>query len=96
MKYYALRNKKTKELLGYSVSSNGEADFCAEVSIVLETNTGFYPVWLAVSYHEAEEAMNAGDDWYLDVRNRFSSDDLEIVEVEVVLREEKSDDRTII
>lgn len=65
IKFYGIRNKKTKQALGFCYSSNNGADFCNDISFELE---GFnYPtnnVWLTINKENAKKVFEVETGWY--------------------------------
>ena len=65
MKFYGIRNIKTKKSLGFCYSSNNGADFCNDVSFELE---GFQcpvnNVWLTINKKNAEKVFEVQTEWY--------------------------------
>lgn len=81
-KHYALRFKKSGRLATHSISSNGDADFCADVSVCL-SDSKYDTIWITRDKYEAESAVEASDDWWNSVRNPYGKNALEVVEIEV-------------
>jgi len=82
--HYALRftNRPGKPFVRYTMSSNADGDYCAEMSVVL-SDSEYDSIWVTNEKHEVEAAIIATDDWWLSVRNPFK-EELEMVEVKVV------------
>lgn len=86
MKLFAIKHIKENALLGFSCTSNGDAEFCGDSSWSL----GLYNdnVWTASSREIAEYAMATDTPWYNSTyerpQNLYKPKDLEIVEFEMV------------
>lgn len=87
MSHYALRFRKTGELVRHSLTSNDGADFSAEVSVCL-SDSKYDPIWITNEEYMVKSALTATDDWWNAVRNPFKADDLEIVRVSVTVEGE--------
>jgi hypothetical protein len=65
MKYYGIRNKKTKKPLGFCYNSNDGNDFCEGVSFEFD---GFEydsdNVWLVKNKKSAERVFKVQTPWY--------------------------------
>lgn len=59
---FALRIKGETELLGFSCSSNGDAEFCGDVSYELENS--YDNVWVVKDRATAERAAVNSPKWY--------------------------------
>jgi hypothetical protein len=62
MKFYGLRNIKTKKPLGVDYTSNDGEEFCVSVSFQFE-ETGSIPIWLVNSHEVAERALAVAVKW---------------------------------
>lgn len=87
MKMYALRNKTTGKLMGFSVSSNHDEHFCSDMSYNLQT--GYGNIWVVNDRKVAETAAVTDTAWYGADFNTPSNDyvgELEVVELVVNLQ----------
>ena len=65
MKFYGIRNKKTKRALGFSCSSNGDAEFSNDIAYELEGFTyDTQNVWLINKREIAERVFKEQTKWY--------------------------------
>lgn len=62
MKFYSLRHKKTKELLGTASYSNGDADFCGERTVYFTHSSE--NVWEAKTLRQAMISLVENPGWY--------------------------------
>lgn len=79
---FALKLKTSDQLLGFSVSSNGDdAEFCNAVAVYLEE--GCDSVWIATSMQGAEDVRSKSPPWYnsslTNPSHEFKPEDLEVV-----------------
>lgn len=63
MKFYGIRNKKTRVPVGFMCSSNGDAEDCNDVQFELDL---FYPdnIWLVANPQDAQRALVVDTEWY--------------------------------
>ena len=88
MKKYGLRHKKTGNIIGFDVSSNGDdADFCGDLEYSLceyekekiwMVDTPEHATWVA---ENSTKWYNAG---YNTPNHNFKSGELEVIEIEII------------
>lgn len=90
---YGILEKSTGILLGYTVSANPEDSDCNLLAYELEIRSGRFgidiPVWLVKDRYIAEKAAVTNTPWfnadYEHPQNRYNSDKLQVVEVELII-----------
>lgn len=85
MKKYSLRNKKTKELIGFTVSSNDGAEFASAVAY--ELSEGQENVWLVDNPRHAEFVRLNSTGWFIagydTPSHSLKPEEWEVVEIEM-------------
>lgn len=64
MKFYGIRNKKTKEPLGISIFSNGDAEFCNSCGALFETSNFYSNLYIVRTEQIALKSLEKDPDWY--------------------------------
>ena len=65
MKFYGIRNKETKQALGFCCNSNGEDAMCNDVCFELEGfNCSVSNVWLVKNKETAQKVFEGQTKWY--------------------------------
>jgi len=86
---YALREKASRKLLGYTLSSNAEGDFCVENQYCLYA--GDEKVWQVDEAWQAEYVRQNSTEWYNagyeTPTHDYEPEELEVVEVTTVVDE---------
>jgi hypothetical protein len=60
---YAIKDKTTGKLMGFSTRSNVDGEFCTDIAFSLEKGHEDN-VWLANTHQEAENARTIDTKWY--------------------------------
>jgi hypothetical protein len=88
---YALRHKNTGDILGYSVLSNDEADFCVDASYTLHHTSN--KKWYVDEPEHAEYVRRYSTEWYNADYNTpnhdFRAEELSVVKVVIETEEEE-------
>jgi hypothetical protein len=93
MEYFAIRNKKTGEMLRYGSQRNEDTENCVDVSYYFTEYKGDY-VWLIDKREKAEKALFESTPWYnADYKTPeyggwLIKENYEVVKVEIIVKEE--------
>jgi hypothetical protein len=90
MKMFALKNTETGDLAGFSISSNGDAEFAGDTQISVEKHRSYdEPIWMVCQRVVAEKAAVTDTPWYNAGWNTPSNDyvgEWEVVEIEITIK----------
>ena len=81
---FALRNKKTGKLMGFTFTTNSDGDFCTEVEFSLCDYSD--SIWIVTDRAVADKAATTNTDWYnagFDTPGNRYVGELEVVELEI-------------
>lgn len=89
-KYYAILHEPTKKFLGFSMTSNSDANFCSDITVSLDSDPKYSDnIWATTSKENAIKASIKDTEWYNadyeSPRNPFAekgiADELRVVEL---------------
>jgi hypothetical protein len=61
---FGIRNKKTKQPMGYRIFSNEGGEFCNSVGAQLILTCQYDPIWLVGTREEVERTLAEDSEWY--------------------------------